>query len=84
MVSEAKTYGAIANISFLAELIPTSALKFSKKILAYLTSRDTVDKIYPLCKHPKNLCDIFEIHLGINSPPFFLAKARRGAHLKEG
>jgi len=35
------------NVSRLAELIPTSALKFSKKILVHFTSRDTSNSIAP-------------------------------------
>ena len=55
------------NVSSRAEFIPTSALKFSLKILVPLTSRDTIDNIYPSRKHPKNLCDIFGIRFGVNS-----------------
>jgi len=57
----------LSDITYKCELIPTSALKFSKKILVYLTSRDTIDNLYPSRKHPKNLCDIFGIRFGINS-----------------
>ena len=72
----------VNDITYKSELIPTSALKFSLKILVYLTSRDTIDNLYPSrnprgvalskpfkegAKHPKNLCDIFGIRFGINS-----------------
>jgi hypothetical protein len=39
--NEATTYGTQVNVSCLAELIPTSVLKFSLKILVHHTSRDT-------------------------------------------
>ncbi len=35
----------VSDITYMSELIPTSALKFSKKILAHLTSRDEAEFI---------------------------------------
>ena len=43
----------VSDITYLAELIPTSVLKFSKKILGHLTSRDMLNKVYPSLKHLK-------------------------------
>ncbi|PIP21077.1 MAG: hypothetical protein COX40_01320 [Candidatus Omnitrophica bacterium CG23_combo_of_CG06-09_8_20_14_all_40_11] len=43
----------ISGISYLSELISTSALKFSLKILVHFTSRDTIDNIAPRVNIPK-------------------------------
>ena len=55
------------NVSRLAELIPTSALKFSLKILAHLTSRDTIYNAYPLLKLFRIFFENSEQSFGVNS-----------------
>ena len=50
----------------MAEIIPTSVLKLSKKILGHLTSRDTSNN-YPWHKQAKILCDNFSLCCGVNS-----------------
>jgi hypothetical protein len=40
----------ISDITYLAELIPTNALKLWNRILARLMSRDRIDKMCPLPK----------------------------------
>ena len=56
----------LSDITYLSELIPTSVLKFSKKILGHLTSRDRNNN-YPSLKLAKILFDNFSQSFGINS-----------------
>jgi len=51
-----------------SEFVPANMPKLSKRILAYLMSREYINNPYPSPKHPENLFDIFGIGFGINSP----------------
>jgi hypothetical protein len=55
-----------SDITYLSELIPTSAAKLWNRILPHLTSRDR-NNDYPLLKLAKILCDNFSQSFGVNS-----------------
>ena len=69
------------DISCLAELIQTSVLKFSKKILAHLTSLERIDDIPLLISDITYLCELPPLFRFVS---FCFAKAKQNETKRRG